>query len=782
MTLDPRLRLFLLSFLMLFVELALIRWLGSNVVYLGYFTNFVLLGSFLGIGIGFLRAKSKTDLFPWAPVALAALVALVVIAPSTAKVSTDESFYFQSPGATGLPIWLALPIVFILSATVMATFAEGVARQFAAFKPLNAYRLDILGSIAGILVFTLISFLGWPPIAWGIVAVALYAIVTFPKVRDESAHRDRPVVAGVVLLGALTVESTAPNTSWSAYHKVELAPSQPGVTQVRINGTPSQFIQSAESMRTVSPFFFFPYESRTATEPPKDVLMIGGGTGSDTAAALASGAEHVDVVEIDPRLVELGRAMNPDGALLDPRVDVHVTDGREFLESNDTQYDMVVFALPNSIALVAGQSGVRLESFLFTKEAIEQAKAHLAPDGVFALVDFFREPFVVDRLAGTIAEVFGTEPCLSILGDQGHLASLVVGARTRPRSPVRPPRGSRPTRSLKPRPTTIRSRTSPTGSIPDFYLLAIGLILLVSLGAVQLASGSVVRMRPYVDLFFMGAGFLLLETRNIVTFSLLFGTTWLVNALVFAGPGRGARGDRGRRPIRGRAAPDLVRGAGGIVGGGMARAGQLDLSFPWAVRLGVAIVVAFLPVFFANVMFAQRFRDVSSSTTAFGTTSWGAMVGGVLEYVAIVTGYTLLLPGRRSCTGWRPVRTLGAGGRARAWPCPSQRRRSSPRRLRPGRQVVVARSGARRGRRRSAVDHRRRRRVAFAFLLVECGLSSRVLEGRLQPQRRHPSRRRRSESARSARRARSTPRARPRSSHPGRPAWASRATPWPSGE
>ena len=117
--------------------------------------------------------------------AFAALVALVVIAPSTAKLSTDESFYFQSPGATGLPIWLALPIVFILSATVMATIAEGVARQFAAFKPLNAYRLDILGSIAGILVFTLISFLGWPPITWGIVAVALYASVTFPKVRDR---------------------------------------------------------------------------------------------------------------------------------------------------------------------------------------------------------------------------------------------------------------------------------------------------------------------------------------------------------------------------------------------------------------------------------------------------------------------------------------------------------------------------------------------------------------------------------------------------------------------
>src|ERR671916_3110724 len=61
-----RLRLVLLSFLLLFVELALIRWTGSNVVYLSYFSNFVLLGSFLGIGVGFLRAGSRTNLFPWA--------------------------------------------------------------------------------------------------------------------------------------------------------------------------------------------------------------------------------------------------------------------------------------------------------------------------------------------------------------------------------------------------------------------------------------------------------------------------------------------------------------------------------------------------------------------------------------------------------------------------------------------------------------------------------------------------------------------------------------------
>ncbi len=60
-----RAQLVLTAFLMLFVELALIRWLGANVLYLAYFSNVVLLGSFLGIGLGFLwTSRSSTVAVP----------------------------------------------------------------------------------------------------------------------------------------------------------------------------------------------------------------------------------------------------------------------------------------------------------------------------------------------------------------------------------------------------------------------------------------------------------------------------------------------------------------------------------------------------------------------------------------------------------------------------------------------------------------------------------------------------------------------------------------------
>ncbi|MEI9927128.1 MAG: hypothetical protein WDN44_04665 [Sphingomonas sp.] len=57
-------RLLLASSLMLFLELALIRWLGANVVHLSYFSNFILLGSFLGIGTGFLVSRKGWSVWP----------------------------------------------------------------------------------------------------------------------------------------------------------------------------------------------------------------------------------------------------------------------------------------------------------------------------------------------------------------------------------------------------------------------------------------------------------------------------------------------------------------------------------------------------------------------------------------------------------------------------------------------------------------------------------------------------------------------------------------------
>ena len=93
---------------------------------------------------------------------------------------------------------------------------------------------------------------------------------------------------------------------------------------------------------------------------------------------------------------QLGRGLHPDKPYSDPRVSVHITDGRAFLERSNERYDRILLALPDSLTLVAGQSSLRLESYLFTAEAVAAARAHLRPDGVFTEYNFYRQQWLID--------------------------------------------------------------------------------------------------------------------------------------------------------------------------------------------------------------------------------------------------------------------------------------------------------------------------------------------------------------------------------------------------
>ena len=62
-----------------------------------------------------------------------------------------------------------------------------------------------------------------------------------------------------------------------------------------------------------------------------------------------------------------------------------IEDGRSFLHDSDRRYDLVLYAIPDSLTVLAGQSSLRLESYLLTKEAMREVRDHLKPDGVLAM-------------------------------------------------------------------------------------------------------------------------------------------------------------------------------------------------------------------------------------------------------------------------------------------------------------------------------------------------------------------------------------------------------------
>jgi hypothetical protein len=444
----------------------------------------------------------------------------------------------------------------------------------------------------------------------------------------------------VVMLG---LESVSAFDTWSPYYKITAVPSPvtTGVLTVSANDIPFQTVYPIATLHRIESFYFFPYR-HLPRRSLGHVLIIGAGTGNDVGVALAEGARHIDAVEIDPRLVDLGRRYNPEHAYQNPRVQVHIDDGRAFIQDSDKRYSLILYSLPDSLTALTGQAApVGLENYLLTTQAITAARQHLAPGGTFAMYNYY-QPFLLDRYATALDEVFGTRPCVELgntLAGRRQAVLTVAGSGTTPHCST-PWDGHK----LTPVPDDRPFPYLPTPSIPGYYLVVLGLILAGSLLAVRVAGGPLQPMATFGDLFWMGAAFMLLETKNIVQFALLFGTTWYVNAIVFGGilisiyaAVETARHVRLSRPAFLYAALLVMLGVSWVVPPASL------LSLPMPARLAAATVVAFAPVFLANLVFARRFRDVASSTTAFGANLLGAIVGGALEYLSLITGFRFLL-------------------------------------------------------------------------------------------------------------------------------------------
>jgi len=630
-------RLAFASFLMLFVELALIRWVSANNVFVNTASNFVLLASFLGIGIGFLNARGRRDYVRWTPVALLVLVGFVLAFPVVLSTLSGPNPFRGTGSMNALPQPLSLAIVFVLVVAVMVGLGQAVAQTFVRFGPLNAYRLDILGSIAGIAAFSVLSFLNQPPATWAVVAGVGLIVLLLPRARWWQLG----AVAGIIVL--LVLESLTPGQMWSPYSKLTIQKhggSAPAIA-VRANNIPYQTAVSVTSMRQRQPFYFYPYRHVTRASLG-NVLIIGAGTGNDVAVALSQGARHIDAVEIDPLLLHRVGQAHPSHPYRSGRVSMHVDDGRAYLADTHQRYNLILLALPDSMTALAGQSALRLESYLLTAQSLAAARSHLAPGGTFAMYNYY-QPFLLSRYATTIEDVYHQTPCAEL--QPGNLGGRLLAVLTvHPGGPVpacttywHGPRLA-PATDDHPFPY-LRS-----ASIPASFLWMLGAILLGSLLLIRLGGGRFRGMQSYLDLAFMGAAFLLLETKNIVQFALLFGTTWFVNSLVFAGVLLAvylAVETARHLPLP---RPALLYGAL-IASLALAWLVPQDslLALPVVARFFAASALAFAPVFLANLVFAQRFSDVQSSGTAFAVNLLGAMAGGALEYLSLITGYHVLL-------------------------------------------------------------------------------------------------------------------------------------------
>jgi len=703
----PFVALFVISFVILFLELACIRWFGSTVVFLTFFTNIVLLACVLGMSAGCLAASRRFDyLGAMIPLTLLAVILAqgmlwgyrhhrVAIGVGNNQASPQQVYFgTETPGLGSSPSIVPIEIIAGVFYAVIALMFVGpgqmLGRTLRAIPDrLSAYATNIAGSLAGIVAFSLVSYARTPPAVW--FALALVPLLGFLN----RLVWLQALGIGVVLL--LVGREPTPDfeddeqVSWSPYYKVVY---QRETGRIATNNIGHQQMLALDR---AGAGYVLPYLlNRDSGGPPRDdVLIIGAGSGNDVQAALAQGARHVDAVEIDPRLYEIGRDGHPGHPYQDPRVAVHLGDGRSFLRTTRKEYDQITYALVDSLVLHSGYSSLRLESFLFTEQAFRAVRRRLKPEGVFVMCNYYRQGFVVGRLVAMAERVFGTRPIVLSLPYQAQIAPdqrqrgaytlVIVGQTEGAVAAIRnrfergewfwmqpaphmhegrntfsrePPERLGPEEMgwLKIGPAAVETNGIGglatddwpflylrSATIPAFNLRGIAIMFVVSLVILGLSAppGTV---RPNGQMFFLGAGFMLLENRGVVQLALLFGSTWIVSAIVFSAilvmvllsnlyviavqPRR-------TRPFYAMLLASLVLN--------ILLPADVFLALPQAARVLGACTVTFLPVFFAGVIFATAFRDSSRPDVDLGSNIGGVVLGGLSEYLSLVVGFNGLL-------------------------------------------------------------------------------------------------------------------------------------------
>lgn len=698
------LNLFLVGFLVLFLELACIRWFAAYVVFLQFFTNVVLIASFLGMSCGCLAARRQRDWLGSFPVL--ALTAVIAAFATFAiyhfwsglsidvgrQASPQEVFFgteYRNPDVARfvVPIEAVAGVFFVLVALMFVGLGQVLGRAFDSYpNRVVGYTLNIAGSLAGIVAFSAISFIQAPPVVWFLISCAGIAYLLH-QVGSLTKLRALALVALLIGISVPDLVDRRHEVRWSPYYLVR-------------HDVPSGFItvntighQQMAPFALTGPSYSLVHllQQHSGGPPFRDVLVIGAGSGNDLAHALVFGARRIDAVEIDPVIQDIGRHYHPDHPYQDARVIPHLDDGRHFLRTTDRKYDLVIYALVDSLVLHSGYANIRLESYLFTQQAFSDVKRVLNADGTFVIYNYLRQGWIVERIAAMAEEAFGCPPViLSLPYEQTLKASspagfmmIVAGCNPRIANAFRehntfwlnsvPPRNLgvdgfalRP-ETLPPDQQLKFHRIAPTTLIhdagkvipisddwpflylrsqliPDLQIRSMVILGILGVGMVYLF---LPKGRIAIDsrMFFLGAAFMLLETRAVVQMALLFGSTWLVNSAVFATVLvlillANLHALKLQQRIR------LFWYYVGLLiflTAGVLIPVDVFLSGGMLWRYAVPCIIALGPMYFAGIIFAASFRDAKSPDMAFGSNIAGAVLGGLTESFSMLLGFQHIL-------------------------------------------------------------------------------------------------------------------------------------------
>lgn len=652
----------LVTMLSLLLELVLIRWLASVFPVFSFYKNFTMLACFLGLGAGYAVAEKQ----PCAPALVLPMLALFVGVITLLRYDTGVGYLIFSIGwlsTFDVPVYFLLGASFILCACICYPVGQLCGKLLHSSNSLKAYSLNLIGSILGVIALFVMSLYWLPPVIW--FAVVGGMLLLFVLSRDGFL----PVgIGSFCALLAILAWPVQPETQriYSPYQLLERTATGEGLMQILSGGSYYQKVynfadskrgQESDADRYVRAYYEFPYNFK---KPPERVAIVGSGSGNDVATALRMGASRVDAIEIDPAIAFLGKKYHPERPYDDPRVNLSINDARNFFRTADEKFDLIVYGVLDSHTALSHASNLRVDSYVYTREGIAEAFRLLKPDGVLSISFTLVNDALGFKLSKILRELPGAGKPLAVrvLYDNSKTTAFVVrkgGAVTMPNANAFASIGF----------TDVSDHFSqaypesavPTDDWPFFYMveraypftymIALGIILMLSYYFVRRTIGfSDPIDRSYLPFFFLGSGFMLVETKAITELGLHLGGTWVVIAaaillvLVMAFMANLIVTRTGRN-LTGAAYVGLFVSL--LVGYGLAVSHGQWVFGPPVVQLAMSCFVLTVPLFFAGIIFSSLIGEARINiSTAFAYNLMGALFGGVMEYNSMYFGFAFL--------------------------------------------------------------------------------------------------------------------------------------------
>lgn len=646
----------------IFTELAMIRLVSTYLSIFALLKNVTLLSCFLGLGIGYALAKEQLLYIALYPLFLCGMLIFLRYAelsdlnslltnPLTDQVMLGIS---ESDGLQQLLTLFLIAAVFICNAVIFIPLGQLAGMLMTLKQNVAAYRLNLFGSIIGIALFYLISA------AWlgGGVWIAVSAIMVLPFL--VLSQRVILFGASLLILSIIVASFPASITNrlvYSPYQTLEIHSSDKGISQIVTNGFYYQRIvdfrpENVELypyLRNSRDYYELPFRAAASLQ---DVLIVGSGAGNDVAAALRAGATRVTAVEIDPVIAQIGREVHPEAPYRSEKVSVVIDDARSFIKRDQGSYDAIVYGLLDSHTLLSGKmGGVRIDSYVYTLEALREARAKLNENGVLSLAFVEAKPAFARKLFLMLKSAFdGREPKVVRTGYDGSITFLAANYDIAIPS-LSGTLFSDVTSFYSSMDTEVALSTD---NWPFLYMTWRGFPSSYILLWAVILGGAIIVLRPLIRIepgtfswpsFFLGAAFMLLETKAMTEMALVSGTTADLTALVILCVLLAALAANSviefeiRDRISTRMAftglfASLLFGYLGMT---------IDLSsWPEIVEVSFKGMLLVLPIFFAGLCFSievDQSRDIGGVLSA---NLLGALIGGLLEYSSMIAGFKFL--------------------------------------------------------------------------------------------------------------------------------------------